>query len=85
MLALLAALALCDASSPVRPEVPLPPPPVRDGVEVQRRDEPVPPPGPRAGPDADEEVIRNLELLENLPLLENLEAFDTKADDDGGG
>lgn len=41
---------------------------------------PDPKPPPQKAADADEEVIRNLDLLERLPLLEKLELFDSSGD-----
>jgi hypothetical protein len=87
--ALLAALALGlaagspeeQAPPPAPREVPLPPPPARDGGVLPRRAEPDRAPAGTAPPDPDEEVIRNLDVLLELELLQHLDAFDPKAED----
>jgi len=81
--ALATALLLGQATPAKAREVPLPPPPVKDGEALQRKAEPPPPvkqaeppTSPKSPPDPDEELIRNLELLEDLELLEHADAFD---------
>jgi hypothetical protein len=82
------ATALCLAQAQPAPAREAPPPPARDGVEVERRPAQEPTPVPRraqdgrdpARPDPDEDVIRNLELLEDLELLEHVDVFDPKAE-----